>query len=405
MSAPDAQARAQQSLDAAGIAPTAPSTVIGPAPMAWVRYTPEGSGPIPPSEIQAWAGCCRVAIFDPWETEAAAQLKALAPETTVLCRKNIAMVDRQDPGPLFSTGVSYTQAERNGAWFATDRSGDRIAWGQPERQWQMRVWDPEYRQAWVDNVVLELQDSPFDGVLGVGDLEETPRLDLPLPDLGSQTQQREANDDLFAEAGRALAGIGKIMVASVGDARRSRERWVRLAQWGGVFEPGWLSTVGGRVLDPGTARQQTHALVSEGPEAVPQDQLAIVRTPVPTAGQENCTDVTEAEFEMVRYGLAAYWIFGGGHGIYAAGSPDGSRGLWIPEMAWDLGEPIADPETVVNLWSRTFTKGWAAVNLASDGRRRRQVSLPSGYLMPDGTPPPEQVVLTAHQGILLRRDF
>ena len=60
---------------------------------------------------------------------------------------------------------------------------------------------------------------------------------------------------------------------------------------------------------------------------------------------------------------------------------------------------------MVNLWTRTFTKGWAAVNLASDGRRRRQVPLPNGYLLPDGTQPPENVVLSAHQGIVLRRDF
>lgn len=407
MSALDVDSSGEVNRYGAGTVPSDSASAIGPASMAWVRYTPDGSGPIPSSEVQAWAGRCRVAIFDPWESQAAAHFKKLAPSTTVLCRKHIAMVDQDEVGPLFSTGVSYEQAQRNGSWFAVDRSGDRISWGDPPRYWQMRVWDPEYRKAWVGNIVRELEDSPFDGVLAVGDLEETSRLDLPLPDLGSQTQQREANNDLFAEAGEALKAMGKMLVASVGDARRSPRRWSFLSQWGGVFEPGWMSTVGGRVLDPGTARQQTHTLSREGDGAVQGDQLAIVRTPVPegSGAVSRSGTVTEAEIELVRYGLAAYWVFGGGHGVYAASSPDGTRGLWIPEMAWDFGDPIQDPETVVNLWSRTFTKGWVAVNLASDGRRRRHVRLPTGYLLPDGTRPPEQVVLSAHQGILLRRDF
>lgn len=392
---------------AAGTAPSQTEPAIGPASMAWVRYTPEESGPIPSDEIEAWAGCCRVAIFDPWESQAAAHLKKLAPATTVLCRKYIAIVDQAETGPLFSTGVSYEQAERNGSWFAVDRAGERISWSDERRYWQMRVWDPEYRRAWVDSVLLELQESPFDGILAVGDVEESPRLNLPLPDLGSQTQQREANDDLFSEAGEALNGMGKILVASVGDARRSPHRWVRLSQWGGVFEPGWMSTVGGRVLDPGTARQQTRTLVTRGPDAIADDQLVIVRTPILAehTEQDHGQDLTQDQVELIRYGLAAYWVFGGGHGLYAVGVPDGRRGLWIPEMAWDLGEPIQEPEVVVNLWSRTFTKGWVAVNLASDGRRRRHVQLPTGYVLPDGTQPPEQVVLSAHQGILLRRDF
>lgn len=380
-------------------------SAMGAAPMAWIRYTPGGTGPIPPAEIQAWAGRCSVAVIDPWEVHAAQQLKEIAPDTVVLCRKNFAAVDEAEAGPVYSSGISYARAERDAKWFAVDRSGERIAWEGAPQRWQMRVWDPAYRTAWVAGVLKELQSSAFDGVLAVGDIEESPRLDLPLPDLGSRTQQREANDHLFAEAGEALAGAGKLLVASVGDARRSPARWARLARWGGVFESGWMATVGGRILDPGTARQQTHTLVSDGPESVPAPHLAIVRTPVHTADQPGTSDARDAEQALVRYGLAAFWVFGGGHGTFAASSPDGRRGLWIPEMAWDLGDPIQEPDSVVNLWSRTFTKGWAAVNLASDGRRRRHVTLPTGYVLPDGSEPPEQVVLSAHEGILLRRDF
>ncbi|WP_181954271.1 putative glycoside hydrolase [Kocuria coralli] len=377
---------------------------IGPAPMAWVRYSPGGTAAITDTEVETWAPRCRVAIFDAWESAAAERLKLISPAVTVLCRKDLATVDEAEPGPVYSSGVSPEQVRRNESWFAVDRAGDRVGWGDPPGRWQMRAWDPAYRDAWVSAVTAELEGSPFDGVLTVGDIEETPRLDLPLPDLGSTTQQREANDDLIAEAGGALRDIGKILVASVGDARRSPRRWAKLSAWGGVLEPAWLSTVGGRILDPGTARQQTERLSLAGPDAVPADPLVVVRTPV-QADAPDADDLTGAGESMVRYGLAAYWVFGGGRGVYGASSPDGSRSHWIPEMAWDLGEPIQEPECVVNLWTRTFTKGRAVVNLASDGRRRRHVTLPSGYVLPDGSEPPTQMVLGAHEGLVLRRDF
>lgn len=375
-----------------------------PAPVAWVRHSPGGSAVITEQEVATWASRCVIAVLDPWESAAAASLKASAPHVVVLCRKDMATVDQAEPGPIYSSGISYEQAERTPAWFAVDRAGDRITSGEDSGRWHMRVWDPAYRAAWVAGVLRELDDSPFDGVLAVGDLEENPRLNLPLPDLGSRTQQREANDHLVAEAGAALRAQGKILVTSVGDARRSPRRWVSLSEWGGVFEPGWLSTVEGRILDPGTARQQTERLNPQDSEVVPTDRWVLVRLPV-SVDSPTSDGSSAAEEAMVRYGLAAFWVFGGGRGIYAATSLDGQRSHWIPEMQWDLGEPIDPPESVVNLWTRTFTKGWVAVNLASDGRRRRHVTLPSGYMLPDGSEPPEQVVLGAHQGLLLRRVF
>ena len=72
-------------------------------------------------------------------------------------------------------------------------------------------------------------------------------------------------------------------------------------------------------------------------------------------------------------------------------------------MQWDLGAPLGPAEGVVSMWSREFEGGWAVVNLASDGRRRRHVTIPGGMVGPDGSPVCGTQVLGAHQGILLRR--
>lgn len=370
----------------------------GPAPVVWARRAVSGALGDDGDDVARWASRCRVAVVDAWDLGTAERFKALAPDTRILCRKHLTMADPAETGPRTSSGISYARAEAHGGWFATDRAGQRIGWDEGTGPVHLRVWDPEYRAAWVDAVTAEVRDSPFDGVLAVGDLEATPPLDLPLPDLGSKGQQREAVDNLIHAAGAALVGDGKILVTALGDARRSPDRWSGLARWGGVLEPGWMSTVGGRLLDPGTARQQADRLCQGEEHSLPEDAVAILRTPVPVDLAE------EAAEDLVRYGLAAFWVFGGGRGLYAATSPDGSHSHWITDMQWDLGLPLEPPSVVVNLWSRTFSAGWVAVNLASDGRRRRHVTLPTGYLLPDGSRPPEQVVLGAHQGMVLVRD-
>lgn len=370
---------------------------------AWIRLSDEGVARIDPDEAAAQAGRYGAAVLDPWETTAAEQMKRADPGMLLLCRKSLAVVDRSQPGPLHSTGITYDRAVRSSGWFALDRSGERITWAQHPGQWQMRVWDPEYRRAWADTVARELADSPFDGVLAVEDADESHALDLPFPDLGSRSQQRDAHDALIAEAGEALGRVGRILVAEISNARHAPVRWTELSEWGGVYEPNWMCTASERMLDSWTARQQAQRISDDPSLGLPAEREVLVRMPVTAGllGQEQ-VDETGAE-ELVRYGLAAFWVFGGGRGLFTAGSPDGSRSHWVPEMQWSLGAPEGPAESVANMWSRSFAGGWVVVNLASDGRRRRHVRIPEGLLDHDGQSPPEQVVLGAHQGLILRR--
>ena len=374
----------------------------GGRPGAWVRLGGAASEGRRALEIGHAVGEVGTVVLEPWETAAAHRLKSEDPAVVVLCRRRTLIVDESETGPVHSNGLSYDQAEANG-WVARSRAEEAITWEAHPGQWQLRIWDPACRTAWTEAIVRELSDSPFDGVLADDlDLDDHP-LDLPLPDLGSDTQLREAHDALIRQAGEALNGIGKLLIAVVEDARRMPARWVELSAWGGVCEPTWLSTAHGRMLDPGAARQQASLITSEGPGRVPAEQLVLVRMPI-AASLLRRTELDQAqEQQLVRCGLAAFWVFGAGRGRFAAGSRDGTRAHWIPEMQWDLGAPLGPAEGVVSMWSREFEGGWAVVNLASDGRRRRHVTIPEGMLGPDGAPTRGTQVLHAHQGILLRR--
>lgn len=369
-------------------------------PGAWMRFADAEDPGLGAAEVEGAAGHFGAVVLDPWETAAAAQLKGADPAVTVLCRKRSSVIDEREPGPVRSTGLSFEEVAATGQCLARDRAGEIITWGDRPGQRQLRVWDPDCRSAWTDSVLRELTGSPFDGVL-IDDLDlGSYPLDLPLPDLGSETQLRDAHDALVADAGEALAGIGRTLVASVTDARRSPSRWRSLSAWGGVCEPHWLTTANGRMLDPGAARQQASRIAAGGASA---DQLVLVRMPI-TASLLRRQRLAQAEIDqLVRCGLAQFWVLGGGRGLFSAGSPDGSESHWIPEMQWDLGEPIEQPEGVVSMWRGEFEHGWAVVNLASDGRRRRHVTVPDGLIGPDGAQVRGTVVLGAHQGMVLRR--
>lgn len=74
---------------------------------AWIRY----GWPISPEQIDFAAEHYRVAILQPWELDAAAELKQRRPDMTVLCYKCLSSTRSYEPGPIYSSGVSYPEAQ------------------------------------------------------------------------------------------------------------------------------------------------------------------------------------------------------------------------------------------------------------------------------------------------------
>ena len=357
---------------------------------AWIRY----GDPLQPEQLAFAAEHYRAAILQPWETDAARELKRLRPDMTVLGYKCLSSTRSYEPGPVYSSGVSFAEAEAaggqgddGGGWFATRLDGSRIQWERYAGHWQMRVWDPAYQRRWVDNVVTELRDSPFDGIMADNDVfDDYYGLHLPISGAGTMAAFRSALGDLVNAAGTALNAAGKILVPNIAESRREPGRWQAHAAYGGGFEEVWLGYGAENLFDPVTAEMQLPQ--ADGPG------LSILR--VPTDGDDRHPNFT--------YGLSAFWIFGGGRGAYSATAHDDySRIQYAPELDWDLGRPLAKPKGRHHIWRREFDGGFAAVNFNQDRRRRRKVPVPAGMVDAQGRPAPSSVVLPAQRGILFRR--
>ncbi|WP_104167237.1 putative glycoside hydrolase [Arthrobacter sp. SX1312] len=352
---------------------------------AWIRY----GGPLLPGQLEFAAEHYRVAILQPWETAAARELKRRRPDMTVLCYKCLSSVRSYEPGPVYTSGVSFAEAESSadGAWFARRLDGTRIEWARYAGHWQMRVWDPAYQRRWVENVVGELRDSPFDGVMADNDVfDDYYGLHLPIEGATEMLDLRSALGDLVQAAGTALNGVGKLLVPNIAESRREPGRWQAHAAYGGGFEEVWLGYGAEHLFDPLTAEAQLPQAAGPG--------LSILR--VPTDGDDRHPNVA--------YGLSAFWIFGAGRGAYSATAHDDySRTQHAPELDWQLGRPVTEPTGRNHAWWREFEGGFAAVNFNADGRRRCRVRVPAGLVDGAGVPAPSWVVLPAQRGILFRR--
>src|SRR4051812_5064922 len=129
---------------------------------AWIRY----GRPLDDAQLDFAIAHYRVAILQPWETEAVRRLKAARADMTVLAYKCLSSTRSYEDGPVFTSGVDHEEAEEAGEhWFAHRPDGSRIEWSGYPGHWQMATWEPEYRERWCDNVADELQDSPWDGVM------------------------------------------------------------------------------------------------------------------------------------------------------------------------------------------------------------------------------------------------
>jgi len=349
---------------------------------AWVRY----GDPITPEQLEFAIQNYQVAILQPWETEALEQLKAARPDMTVLTYKCLSSTRSYESGPVFTSGVSHEEAEEAGEhWFAHRADGTRIEWRAYPGHWQMAVWEDDYRERWCDNVSDELEGSLWDGVMADNDVfEDYYGLNPPLDGGRGMTDVRQALDEFIPQAGKRLNDLGKILVPNIAESRREPGRWTRHASYGGGFEEVWLAHGPDEYFDPATALAQAEQVAGPG--------LTIMR--IASDGTDHHRNFT--------YGLAAFWVFGGGlGGAFAATAHDGySVTPFIPQLNWDLGEPNGDAHRRGNGWSRAFSNGWAAVNFNSGRRRKITYHVPDGLVDADGRPAPATVTVGPREGVL-----
>jgi hypothetical protein len=353
---------------------------------AWVRY----GDPLTRDQLEFAAAHYRVAILQPWEVDAAAYLKRESPDMTVLCYKCLSSTRDYEPGPVYTSGLSFAEAESMGeAMFAHRPDGSRIEWRGYPGHWQMAVWNADYRRRWVANVVAELAGSPWDGVMADNDVFDdyyglTPPLDggYGLPEI------RRALDALVTEAGPALNAAGKILVPNIAESRRDPGKWDRHSAYGGGFEEVWLAYGPESCFDLDTVLAQSAQPAGPG--------VTVMRV---------ASDGTDGHRNF-RYGLAAFWIFGGGEGTaYTATGHDQYSGTpFIPELGCDLGRPVERIRRRGNGRFRTFSGGWAAANFNSRLGADITFRVPDGLRDVHGEPAPRRITLGPHEGTIYVRE-
>jgi hypothetical protein len=349
---------------------------------AWIRY----GDPITPEQVAFAIENYRVAILQPWEVAAAREMKLSRPDMVVLCYKCLSSTRSYEPGPIYSSGLSYVESEELGEKiFAHRLNGDRIEWNGYSGHWQMAVWDAEYRDRWCRNVVAELRDSVWDGVMADNDIfDDYYGLCPPFVEVENLAAIRAALDELIETAGHALNSVGKLLVPNIAESRRQPGRWDRHSAYGGGFEEVWLAYGPDDYLDVATVLAQGSETRGPG--------LTIMRV---------ASDGTDTH-QNFTYGLAAFWIFGGGNGtaVTATGHDQYSGTPFIPQLNWDLGEPVQDIHTRGNGRSRRFTNGWAGVNLNMRRNARVTFRVPPGLVDAMGRPAPSSITLMPHEGVL-----
>ena len=380
---------------------------------AWVRY---GGKPITQQQLDFAVKNYSVAILQPWELEAARYLKKHAPQMVVLAYKCLSSTRSYEPGPIYSSGLSFAQAvslaNSGKDFFAHRLNGDRIEWKGYPKHYQMQVWNPGYRWYWVDSVVREMRDSPFDGVMGDNDVEnDYYGLDLPIQGVPSMTTIREGLDRLVASAGAELNGIGKILVPNIAESRLRWGKWERHSAYGGGFEEVWLgwgpndylaspyAVMQGRDIARGSGGDVSLGVYLTGLKrgSSTQKKVTILRTPL----SDRKSPLTGTD-ENLLYGLAGFWVFGGGTftGISATHHDAYDEIPHAPELTFDLGDAAGGIVVQGTVQTRTFTRGWAALNT---GDREATVTVPTGMIDAKGVSVPATVKLAGHRGLVLRR--
>ncbi|CAM2965618.1 putative glycoside hydrolase [Actinomyces slackii] len=350
---------------------------------AWIRY----GDPLEPAEIDFAIQHYRAAILQPWEAEAAARIKDARPDMTVLAYRCLSSARDFEPPERCASGLTHAELTRRD-WLARRGDGSLVEWSTYPGHFQARVWDEGYRARWVEQVCQDIEGTAFDGIMSDNDVfDDYYGLSFPLEEVGSAAELRRVLDGFVAQVGAGLAGVGKILVPNIAEARREPGRWERHAAWGGGFDECWLGWGGEQLFDEPTALAQIHQLRGPG--------VSIVRTP----------DGGSAQAPHGLYGLAAFWVFGAGQGAYTAtGHDDYSRTPWFPALDADLGAPLTGPRREAGAWTREFEGGVAAVVL--DPQRQAELTLPSGLVLPgpdgrpDGQALPSNVVLPGHHGLI-----
>ncbi|MDN4161984.1 putative glycoside hydrolase [Nocardioides abyssi] len=142
-------------------------------------------------------------VVQSWEHARLRELHRANPALKVLMYKDVSAVVREPhESGVFSTGVSLAEAERRG-WLLTDGRGRALEWADWRGLHPVDVGRRDYQDAWAANVLAELRQHPWDGVL----LDDT-LTTLSHPTVGGRVSTQIPTDEaMYAATSSFLARV------------------------------------------------------------------------------------------------------------------------------------------------------------------------------------------------------
>lgn len=340
-------------------------------------------------------------VLNAWEGDLLKRLKSVNPQLEVYVYKDLsstrsyACKDGRDDEHL-PAGLGYCAVRaQNPDWFLKGPDGKELLYGGYAGHWQMDVGNPEYRKAWVANVVTSAESTGFDGVfldnaLYSCDAYHSGVCPAKYPDNAAFQQ---AYKGMLADVERGFAAAGLLSVANLTNARLQDGAWEAYGAYvDGAFDEWWLTFSSDRLLEDypqGWRRQVAEIAVNEA-----SGKMAWVQPHF---------DVGDTR--AFRYALASLFLTTNGHAAIAEIAKTDGYGdptPWHPEYDWYLGHPAGAYRAVADrVFRRDFTCGVALVNANPTGTAAVRIDLWRTYTDHDGRRV-DSVSLPGTTGVVLR---
>ncbi len=332
-------------------APVPHSSRGGEAPtqryLSWFRYDSTPSD----QELRDAAGRYAVVALRGNDQPAAARLRELDPEVTILAYVDLSSVRSYDAGqPVVA--LSYERAVREG-WLAVDRDGRPIEWEPYPGHWQTTTWDRDYQRAWTQFAVQVARTPPFDGVIADNAFYSlAPYSDALLAGTTSAQQRdallRAAAEELVQQAGAAVQKAQRLFVVNISEGRQDLRWWRSLSKFGGGMEENFASW-----------NHSGRPTVADWGDTGWRDQVRLVATGPRTIA---VTHVAEGDERTATYGYASFLMAAEPGDGWEAISDGWSDKVTISATEIPLGRPLGKSHDLGGAHYRAFEGGWVIVN-------------------------------------------
>jgi hypothetical protein len=340
----------------------------------------------------AWRG--NYLVLQPWEFARIPALKQKNPNLKVLMYKDVsaARKDAHETG-IFSTGVSYRQAEAN-KWLLTDRNGRVVEWSDWTGLYPTSIGNAGYQQQWGSNVLTELRKYHWDGVM----MDDTLTY-LSHDTVGGRTSTQIPTDQAMYAATESFLNhvAGRIETAGFMAVPNVTVEW---NTWHAVMED-WTHYVSGWENEYFVK----WGLDSGGPRFVGPDWqwkmemaawCAARNVPLLAITYSNRADTSIQTYHRATWLLT--WNGRTGSSIFVPYESNVNH--WTGAATVEIGKPTQTRHLIgsTGVWRRNYTLGAVLVNPT---KTARTVAAGTGYRTVSGTPV-STVRVPALSGVILR---